>query len=165
MKEKIILWHTEDVLMRYALLTVLLIAATTNTACAYSVSDLPAGWGIDPNQIQGTLLPAYAGTPPGADPNTWIMDVGDFVRDGTTNGWVASLHWISTGTSDSLQLNQHIDTGKSTNWILDAWVRPGVNYKTFEAWSWPTRKGVVKKQVYTVVVIGVAPDDAFPIVE
>lgn len=146
-------------------LVVLLALGLATTACGYSVTDLPAGWGIDPAKVVGTLLPPYAGNPSASDPNTWIMDVGDFLRDGSTNGWVESLHWISTGTSDTLQLNQHIDTGKSTNWILDAWVKPGPNYKTFEAWSWPTRKGVVKKQLYTVVVIGVVPEDAVPILE
>lgn len=149
-------------ILTLAVLTVLLLAATTNTACAYSVADLPAGWGIDPAKVVGTLLPPYAGNPAASDPNTWIMDVGDFIRDGNTNGWVESLHWVITGTSDTLEVHYDIRSGKSTNWVLDGWVRPGVNYKTFEAWSWPTWKGVVKKQVYTMVVIGVTPDDAIP---
>lgn len=140
-----------------------IVAAALASSCsAYQVSDLPAGWGIDPNQIHGTLLPAYAGSPAADDPNTWLMEVGDFRREGTTNQWVASLAWVSTGTSDSLELHHDIDTGYSQSWVLDGWVKPGPNYKVIDAVSWPIWTLFVPRARYTIVVIGVPPADALP---
>jgi hypothetical protein len=129
---------------------------------AYVLADLPAGWGIDPNQIQGTILSARSGTPAASDPNTWLMEIGDFVRVGNTNGWVAGLGWVSTNTSDSLVLHTDPDRGYSTTWELDGWIRPGPNYKVIDAWSWPTWGLFVPRSRYTVVVVGVTPPGTEP---
>lgn len=143
----------------------LLCLLLAGSCAAYTVDDLPSGWGIDPNRVEGRLLSAYAGGLPGGDPNTWLMPIGDFERSGTTNGWVARLQWVSTGTSDSLTLSHDADTGMSTSWGLDGWVKPGVNYKVFDAFSWPVWTLFVPRLRYTVVVVGVAPEGTEPILE
>lgn len=149
-------------------LVILIASMILAASCsAYQVSDLPAGWGIDPNQVEGTLLPAYSGGLPADDPNTWLMPIGSFTRTGGTNGWVAGLSFVSANppASSSLSLHHDPDYGFSTTWQLDGWVRPGPNYLMIDAWSWPMWSLIVPRTRYTIVVVGVAPEGTEAILE
>jgi hypothetical protein len=135
-----------------------------SSCSAYTVADLPPGWGIDANEVDGTLLPAYGADangvkPDGSDPKTWLMEVGAFERIGKTNGWVAGLRFISSEppVSSGLFVFSDPNTGFSTTWTLDGWVRPGPNYKVIEAWSWPMWNLIIPRTRYTIVVVGVTP--------
>jgi len=151
--------------MRVYALMIVTFLAFCGACHGYEFSDLPTGWGIDPNQIEGEILPLVAtdpntGQPDPADPNTWMAPVGDFIRQAPTSKWIARLVWVATNTSDFIGLYHDIDKGWSTHWILDGWLKPGPNYKVIDAVSFRGWSGQEKTQRVTVVGIGVIPADA-----
>jgi hypothetical protein len=92
-----------------------------------------------------------------------LQPIGDFLRDAETNKWVSRIEWVSTNTSDSVFVFHDPNTGSSTNWILDGWVLPGLNYKVMDAYTWKGRSGTERKERFTVFTIGYVPVDVFPI--
>jgi hypothetical protein len=134
---------------------------------SYSVDDLPSGWDIDPNQIQGTILPAVATDPNEArpdptDPNTWLVPIGRYERIAPTNKWVAHVKWVSTSTSDTVTTHADPNTGVPIEWRLIGWSPPGPWYKIVDVVSWRGQSGETKTRRYTVVGVGIIPDDAEP---
>lgn len=155
---------------RWLVLVVLAAGCVVCQGRTYTSADLPAGWGIDPNRIQGVLLPAVSTDPAGVnDPDpalltTWLAPIGAWRREAPTNRWVSHATWVGTQTSDTVEVHYHADLGYSERWVLDGWARPGPNYKVLDVHSFRGWSGQTKAQRVTVVVVGVIPDDAFPVV-
>jgi hypothetical protein len=153
--------------MKRALHLVLVLVLAVSAWARYNISDLPSGWDIDPNQIQGQILPAVPTDPnlPRPDPNdltTWLVPIGRYERIAPTNKWVARVAWIATSTSDSVSTHADPNTGPTIEWRLIGWSPPGPWYKVVEVISWRGASGQTKSKRYTIVGVGIIPDHAEP---
>jgi hypothetical protein len=147
--------------------TFMVLASIIFTLAQYGVNDLPSGWDIDPNQIEGRILPAIATDPnlprpDPADPNTWLVPIGQYRRTAATNKWVSHVKWVTTSTSDGVFVHCDPNTGVAVEWDLIGWSPPGPWYKVVDVVSWRGQSGETKTQRYTVVGVGIIPADAEP---
>jgi len=94
------------------------------------------------------------------------VPLGQHVRAGTTNQWVAQIVFIravgSEPTSNSVFLFNDIKTRQSTHWTLETWSIPGPWYVTLDAVSFHGFFGLPKIKRFTVVGAGYVPDDYEP---
>jgi len=108
----------------------------------YEVTRLPAG--IDPNLVQGLLLPPIPG-----DETTWEMDVGKYVRAPALacdpNGHPFEIVHIEGTTAASLDHNKQAGT-----WSFSCESLPGTNKQVFDA-----NDIYQARQRFTVIWLGV----------
>jgi len=146
------------------LVPVLIVLSFTNMACAYSFGDLPAGWPWDQSKIQGTLLPAVTGLA-ADDPNAWLVPIGEWDRFGTTNQYVTAIEVINVPSSVGVFLQTDPDKKTSVTWTVEGWSIPGCWYLVVDAVGAAGKSGNIKRQRYTIVGAGYAPDDVVPILD
>lgn len=139
----------------------LFILFLASSCAAYSVSDLPVGWDWDVGRVQGEILPPVA-SGEASDPNTWLVPMGQFVREGLTNQYVSEIRVIETSASVGVFLRSNEETKLSESWEVQGWSISGPWYIVVEAVSPRGKNGQVKTRRYTIVGAGYMPDDGEP---
>jgi hypothetical protein len=130
------------------------------TSLSYTVDDLPSDK-FDPSKIDGEVLSFY-GPSEEQDPALWTVLMGGVHREGFTNDYVSSIKVISSEVSTNISLQSDPETGKSTTWIIESWIKPGPNYIVVEAVGFEKADGTIPTKRYTLVGYGVMPDNAEP---